>query len=645
MAFIHQHAQAPGAALNQGRHRETAGGGGGGGSPALHPLIMPVSPSTSSTDTAGYANPRSASSPYSATSTTTTATTSSSSSTMFSPSLPNDQNYDDGDDDDDNDDDDVGDNDNASSATTIPRTAAAAGAATTAAALPARSAAKGVKTGRTPSRYDWSKYMTTIKRLYIDEDKTLREVLEIMEREHNFIATPRMVKTRLKKWGYTKNVSVKTEEVQSLMELIIDAENQGDVRRNSTEVTLATGRVVGLDRVAAHLRRKRLPSHVVQKASSHLTMIRYGRSPSPRATLIDSPAAFLVSEHILTDLHSYVYAHSGDPGRENMVTTSNAQDKPVYDLVISARNFIAQDKMPEALALLRKAPDQIKQLLSSNLMTIPRCLFLLFINLLSIPGIQQLSENIKQRLNLVIKALVRYVAALATDSTTLNWPEGHPLRRVLLNLNQADDEDLLEVLIRGYKRILLSFESFPDASTRGRTVPAWLDLGNAVGFETIPVENLEAALWKDYESRRASSAQQKPPVQQVFWMAELERQKVRARRIPTQRLQELYKMTLEACEDNDDEYTLLAELNCHYYLAGLYQQQDQRALAEDHMRQSIDRCNLRGETGSAARLMTELQGWMREWGEKEKVEAMQHEITGQMSNLGLDLSGSEEDEL
>lgn len=42
---------------------------------------------------------------------------------------------------------------------------------------------------RCPSRYDWSRYMLIIKRLYIDEDKPLKEVMEIMEQQHNFVAT------------------------------------------------------------------------------------------------------------------------------------------------------------------------------------------------------------------------------------------------------------------------------------------------------------------------------------------------------------------------------------------------------------------------------------------------------------------------
>lgn len=48
---------------------------------------------------------------------------------------------------------------------------------------------RGSNPGRCPSRYDWSKHMSAIKRLYIDEDRPLKEVMEIMQKEHNFIAT------------------------------------------------------------------------------------------------------------------------------------------------------------------------------------------------------------------------------------------------------------------------------------------------------------------------------------------------------------------------------------------------------------------------------------------------------------------------
>lgn len=57
------------------------------------------------------------------------------------------------------------------------------------AAVPTAVTTRVGKPGRTPSRYDWSKHMPTIKRLYIDEDKTLNQVLEIMKEEHDFVAT------------------------------------------------------------------------------------------------------------------------------------------------------------------------------------------------------------------------------------------------------------------------------------------------------------------------------------------------------------------------------------------------------------------------------------------------------------------------
>lgn len=42
---------------------------------------------------------------------------------------------------------------------------------------------------RYPSSSDWGWYMPIIKQLYIDKDKTLKEVIEVMKREHHFFAT------------------------------------------------------------------------------------------------------------------------------------------------------------------------------------------------------------------------------------------------------------------------------------------------------------------------------------------------------------------------------------------------------------------------------------------------------------------------
>lgn len=54
---------------------------------------------------------------------------------------------------------------------------------------PADASTRAIGAGRCPSRYDWSKHMSEIKHLYIDEDRPLKEVMDIMQKEHNFVAT------------------------------------------------------------------------------------------------------------------------------------------------------------------------------------------------------------------------------------------------------------------------------------------------------------------------------------------------------------------------------------------------------------------------------------------------------------------------
>lgn len=448
-----------------------------------------------------------------------------------------------------------------------------------------------------------------------------------------------MVKTRLKKWGYSKNVSVKSDEVESLMELIFEAESQGDVRKASTAVTLATGRTVGLDRVAAHLRRKRVPPDVVHKATQ-LSLARYHRGgvgfgssgsgpTSPTALLVDAPDIFRLPELIFSGVNSYVRGQYGSPGVLYLIKTGTREDLRVYDLTIPARKLLVQNKPDEALALLRAAPARIRDLLASDRPTILRCILSSVINLLSAPGGRELDD--------AVRALVRYVSAVAADAE--QWSPEHPLRRLFQALSQASDQSLLEIAIRGYKCLLVSYTSLPGLSVRPETISAWLDLGDAVGFETLPSEEIENALWSSYQACAAQSETPSPEaVQQLFFMAELERQKVKARGISTHRLKQLLQMTLDAC--SGDDATLNTEMNCHYYLAGLYKAEGERDPAKSHFRTAIYISKRLGIDGATAFLMAELQGWLREWGEVGDVEEMQGEIVSKMSDMGLDTAAT-----
>ncbi|GAB1318526.1 Clr5 domain-containing protein [Madurella fahalii] len=52
---------------------------------------------------------------------------------------------------------------------------------------------------------DWETYRDTITRLYLDEKRPLQEVMEYMALNHQFLATVKMYRSRIRKWGLDKN--------------------------------------------------------------------------------------------------------------------------------------------------------------------------------------------------------------------------------------------------------------------------------------------------------------------------------------------------------------------------------------------------------------------------------------------------------
>lgn len=436
-----------------------------------------------------------------------------------------------------------------------------------------------------------------------------------------------MVKTRLKKWNYSKNVSVKSDEVESLMGLIFDAESQGDVRKASTEVKLSTGRVVGLDRVAAHLRRKKLSPNVLQKASQ-LSLARYGhgQSPSPISLVIDAPLVFRIPETIFADIHASVQAHvSSSTEVSSQVFVMKPQEKKVFNLTFSARELYVQGKMDECFALLRVVPDRIKDVFQSDRSLFPFSIFTFVIHLLSIPGAEELRNT--------VKALVRYAAAAVSEAHP-EWPPDHPFRRILLSLTQVEESSLLDIAVGGYKQQLISFESLTGPSTKQFTIGPWLDLGESAGSNVLPFQNLETSLSETYQRKIAESGEhQEETIHLLFLLAELERQKVKARGISPTRQTELLMTVLGACQDFPTDTPLTAEFNCHYYLAKIFKTEGRKDLAEHHMRMCIYCLQRRGEAALAVHAMTDLQTWLQEWGEDAQVQSMKENINLEIVDL------------
>lgn len=100
--------------------------------------------------------------------------------------------------------------------------------------------------GSRPSREQvpaeaWESYKSTIRTLYLEERKPLKEVMAIMADKYGFQATPKMYKTRFSAWGFVKNNT--EDEVKRLLSMKFQRDAEGKVSefvRNGKIVNLGT---------------------------------------------------------------------------------------------------------------------------------------------------------------------------------------------------------------------------------------------------------------------------------------------------------------------------------------------------------------------------------------------------------------------
>ncbi|ETS81247.1 hypothetical protein PFICI_06249 [Pestalotiopsis fici W106-1] len=138
-----------------------------------------------------------------------------------------------------------------------------------------------------PQRGDWERYKQRIAHLYLEENKPLREVADIMRIEHDFTATPKMYKQRFHQWDFRKNL--KAGEVKKFKGLTAAG--------HETHLPVVHGRKLGS---------KRLKSLVIK---SNQSISRSPEAESSRGTPlpgnIDVPGEFNLAELALKAVTSY----------------------------------------------------------------------------------------------------------------------------------------------------------------------------------------------------------------------------------------------------------------------------------------------------------------------------------------------------
>ncbi|KAI8962351.1 Clr5 domain-containing protein [Daldinia sp. FL1419] len=95
---------------------------------------------------------------------------------------------------------------------------------------------------------DWNNYRDTITTLYLEQNKSLKEVMRIMREDYYFFATEKMYKIRFNRWGLHKKL-----RAHQVAELLVQRGRRAAVGKSS--VSYVHGRKVDADRLNAYLRR------------------------------------------------------------------------------------------------------------------------------------------------------------------------------------------------------------------------------------------------------------------------------------------------------------------------------------------------------------------------------------------------------
>ncbi|KAF4508765.1 hypothetical protein G6O67_005105 [Ophiocordyceps sinensis] len=276
--------------------------------------------------------------------------------------------------------------------------------------------------GSRPSREQvpaeaWEQFKSTIRALYLDERRPLKEVMNVMAEKYKFQATPKMYKTRFSQWGFVKNNT--EDEVKRLLSMKFQRDAEGKVSE-----FVRNGRVVNL---GTYLKRKGvteydlidfelpadLPAHVKCRTPTPPPAPEYLRSPdlvrAQELVVGNMRKAFLHCRQVEVETNTQVGWAS------TMVWGAGSSD-----LLMEANFYFEARDADQGGHFLMRAFKQLEVDLRK----------------LSPLGIKELLLGMVQRDPGMMTALCKYLAAYSTT----NLERSHPLRQIFTCLYEVQQK-------------------------------------------------------------------------------------------------------------------------------------------------------------------------------------------------------------
>ncbi|KAH7152930.1 hypothetical protein EDB81DRAFT_757947 [Dactylonectria macrodidyma] len=284
------------------------------------------------------------------------------------------------------------------------------------------SVSSGPKTGTRPSRElvpaeAWESFKSTIRVLYLEERKPLKEVISIMIDKYGFEATPKMYKTRFSQWGFVKNNT--EDEVKRLLSMKFQRDAEGKVSE-----FVRNGKVVNL---GTYLKRKGVTEYDLIDFEQPADLPAHIRcrtpTPPPATGYLQSPDLLRAQETVVGNMRkAFLQCRQFEVETDTQVgwSTMVVWGAGSSDLLLEANHYFEMRDADQGGHYLMMAFKQLEVDLKK----------------LSPQGIKELLLGMVHRDPGMMTALCKYLAAYSTT----NFERSHPLRQIFTCLYEVQQK-------------------------------------------------------------------------------------------------------------------------------------------------------------------------------------------------------------
>ncbi|KAJ0114739.1 hypothetical protein J7T55_004480 [Diaporthe amygdali] len=454
---------------------------------------------------------------------------------------------------------------------------------------------------RYASAQEWAEHKEEIRHLYMEEEMPLQQVITVMKENYNFHATAKMYKTRLRFWGFRKNISLRDGLDSDAVHRALSDNHRGPVR-------LPNGQVVDSSRLATHMRRR---------LQGRGALARQGTTQMPHLQAVRPPNTFYISEAVLFSVRSYIMGLY-----QGTVTTGEALDELRWSnagakwsrFAYAVKAALSEDKFNQALVLMRQAPEEIRLLIQDQPANLLSQLLLFIVHATR----RQFSDEAQRtQFLIVVRSLINYGESVAAHNPALRLPPNQPLRQLLRALSQSNLEknDLNQLATQAWRLSLSTWDDMVPESTTA--LGEWMNFSNVGGLSGLPT-NFGTRIEQSLASLEARYGERDE------------------RCIKTLRLKAEYILTVdddrginEMLDDRVRDIFVevlrrgaegVPRLVAYRYIADYHRERGEQELAEENLRSSIDvmRENFGESDLMVLTYVSNLETWLTEWGKTEK---------------------------